>query len=127
MTNRIHHFAAAVLAIFAIAALVEPISPARAAPGERFEVTSLKAVRPTLVNTLSALQKRDRGGARDAFEAYDSAWNGIEFYINTRSRPMYDLLEHGSGPDHQGLGSRQIRISRRSPPRRRACSPNSTN
>jgi len=98
MINRIHHFAAAVLAILAIAALVEPISSVRAAPAERFEVTSLKAVRPTLVNTLDAVQKRDAAAARDAFGAYDSAWNGIEFYINTRSRPMYDLLEHQYQP-----------------------------
>jgi hypothetical protein len=33
-----------------------------------------------------------------AFEAYDSAWNGIEFYINTRSRQMYDILEHQYQP-----------------------------
>ena len=98
MINRIHHFAAAVLAILAIAALLEPISSVRSAPAERFEVKSLKAVRPTLVNTLDAVQKRDAAAARDAFGAYDSAWNGIEFYINTRSRPMYDLLEHQYQP-----------------------------
>src|SRR5262245_31909461 len=98
MIKRINHFAAALLAILAIAALVEPISSVRAAAAERSEVTSLKAVRPTLVNTLDALQKRDAAAAREAFEAYDSAWNGIEFYINTRSRPMYDLLEHQYQP-----------------------------
>src|SRR5437016_2837247 len=62
--------------------------------GERFEVTSLKAVRPTLVNTIAALQQRDVAGAKAAFEAYDSAWNGIEVYINVRSRPAYQVLEH---------------------------------
>jgi tetratricopeptide (TPR) repeat protein len=65
-----------------------------AKPGERFEVTSIKAVRPTLVDTVAALQRRDAAGARAAFEAYDSAWNGIEMYINTRSKDMYDALEH---------------------------------
>src|SRR5215475_6741984 len=98
MIKRLHHFAGALLAILAIAALADPISSVRAAPAERFEVTSLKAVRPTLVNTLDAVQKRDAAAARDAFEAYDSGWNGIEFYINTRSRPMYDLLEHQYQP-----------------------------
>src|SRR5262247_3995269 len=98
MIKRLHHFAAALLAILAIAALADPISSVRAAPAERFEVTSLKAVRPTLVNTLAAVQKRDAAAAREAFEAYDSGWNGIEFYINTRSRPMYDLLEHQYQP-----------------------------
>ena len=69
-----------------------------AAAQDRFEVTSIKAVRPTIVNTIGALEKRDVAAARDAFEAYDSGWNGIEFYINTRSRPMYDLLEHQYQP-----------------------------
>jgi hypothetical protein len=65
-----------------------------AKPGERFEITSIKAVRPTLADTIAALQRRDIAGARTAFEAYDSAWNGIEMYINTRSKDMYDALEH---------------------------------
>jgi len=64
-----------------------------AKPGERFEITSVKAVRPTLVDTIAALQRRDIAGAKVAFEAYDSLWNGIEVYINTRSRPMYEALE----------------------------------
>jgi hypothetical protein len=63
------------------------------APGERFEVASIKAVRPTLVNTVSALQQRDIAKAKEAFEAYDSAWNGIEVYINVRSRDLYRTLE----------------------------------
>ena len=61
---------------------------------ERFEVSSIKAVRPALVNTISALQKRDAVGAKAAFEAYDSGWNGIEMYINTRNKDMYNDLEH---------------------------------
>jgi len=64
------------------------------AQGERFEVTSIKAVRPTLVNTIAALQARDVARAKAAFEAYDSAWNGIEVYVNVRSKPMYEVLEH---------------------------------
>jgi hypothetical protein len=65
-----------------------------AKPGERFEITSIKAVRPTLVDTIAALQKRDIAGAKAAFEAYDSLWNGIEMYVNTRSKDMYDAIEH---------------------------------
>jgi len=65
-----------------------------AKPGERFEITSIRAVRPTLVDTVAALQRRDIAGAKAAFEAYDSRWNGIEMYINTRSKDMYDALEH---------------------------------
>ena len=107
MINRIHHFAAAVLAILAVAALVEPISSARAAPAERFEVTSLKAVRPTLVNTLDAVQKRDAAAARDAFGAYDSAWNGIE--VDIRYPQPADVRPAGapvSAEDHQGARGR---------------------
>ena len=70
-----------------------PRARSGAAAAERFEVTSIKAVRPTLANTVAALKKKDIDGAKAAFEDYDSAWNGIEVYINTRSRPMYDELE----------------------------------
>ena len=52
-------------------------------------------MRPTILNTISALQQRDVTRARAAFEAYDSAWNGIEFYVNVRSRELYGILEHG--------------------------------
>jgi tetratricopeptide (TPR) repeat protein len=65
--------------------------PVRAA--DRFEVTSIKAVRPTLVDTVDALQKNNLKAAKDAFASFDSAWNGIEVYINTRSMEMYDTLE----------------------------------
>jgi len=65
-----------------------------AKPGERFDITSVRAVRPTLVNTVAALQKGDIAGAKAAFEAYDSAWNGIEMFVNVRSKDMYDALEH---------------------------------
>ncbi len=61
--------------------------------GERFEVTSIKAVRPTLVETVAALQQGDVAKARTAFAAYDSGWNGIEVYINVRSRDLYREIE----------------------------------
>lgn len=64
------------------------------AQSERFEITSIKAVRPTLVNTIAALQAGDAARAKNAFEAYDSAWNGIEVYVNVRSKAMYQTLEH---------------------------------
>lgn len=66
----------------------------RTAGKARFEVSGIKAVRPTLVNTIAALKKGDAAGARAAFEEYDSAWNGIEVYINTRDKKMYNELEH---------------------------------
>ena len=64
-----------------------------AAAADRFEVTSLKAVRPTLVRTADALQKNNPKAAKEAFGDYDSAWNGVEVYINTRSPEMYNALE----------------------------------
>jgi hypothetical protein len=66
---------------------------AAAAPAERFEVTSLKAVRPNIVNMVTALQQKNLARAKAAYQAYDSAWNGIEVYINTRNKDVYNLLE----------------------------------
>jgi len=60
---------------------------------ERFEVSAVKAVRPFLVDTLTAIRQGNLARAREAFEAYDSGWNGIEVYINTRSRDLYQSLE----------------------------------
>ena len=63
------------------------------AADERFEVSGIKAVKPTLQATADAVKKGDIPKAKEAFEDYDSAWNGIEVYINTRSKPMYDKIE----------------------------------
>jgi tetratricopeptide (TPR) repeat protein len=63
------------------------------AADERFEVSSIKAVKATLVETANALQKGDIAKAKEAFDNYDSAWNGVEVYIDTRSKPMYDKIE----------------------------------
>jgi len=65
------------------------------AQANRFEITSIKAIRPTLVNTITALEKKDIQAARDAFEAYDSAWNGVEVYVNVRDIAAYKELEGG--------------------------------
>jgi hypothetical protein len=74
------------------AAVVGFAQPAPAAD-ERFEVSSIKAVKPILLGTADAVKKGDIAKAKEAFEDYDSAWNGIEVYINTRSKPMYDKIE----------------------------------
>ena len=63
------------------------------AADERFEVSSIKAVRVTLADTATALQQGNIAKAKEAFDNYDSAWNGIEVYIDTRSKPMYDKIE----------------------------------
>jgi tetratricopeptide (TPR) repeat protein len=93
MMKRVRQIGFCVIAALA-AVVYAGHAPAAAATAERFEVTSIKAVRPTLVNTITALQQHDAARAKAAFEAYDSAWNGIEVYINTRSKDLYDALEH---------------------------------
>jgi hypothetical protein len=50
-------------------------------------------VKPTLLATADAVKKGDVAKAKEAFDDYDSAWNGVEVYINTRSKPMYDKIE----------------------------------
>ncbi len=79
--------------LFATLAVIGSGGQAPAADDERFEVSSVKAARPLLVDTVTAIRQRNIPLAREAFEAYDSAWNGIEVYINVRSRAMYELLE----------------------------------
>src|SRR5215510_7350983 len=59
----------------------------------RFEVSAVKAARPFLVDTIAAIQQGNVARAKEAFDAYDSAWNGIEVYINVRSRALYQVLE----------------------------------
>ena len=82
------------LALFTTLTIISQAGQASAQAGaERFEVSSIKAVRPTLVNTVDALKKGDVAAAKAAFEAYDSGWNGIEVYINVRSKDMYNELE----------------------------------
>ena len=88
MTKLAHFVSAAVLTSVGVCCAGQAASR-----GERFEVSAIKAVRPTLVNTLAALKKGDIAQARAAFGAYDSGWNGIEMYINTRDKSMYDELE----------------------------------
>ena len=86
MTSRIFSIACA-----GVVALSSVVGAAQAA--DRFEVTALKGVRPTLVDTVNALQKGNVKAAKDAMGAFDSAWNGVEVYINTRSPEMYNTLE----------------------------------
>jgi hypothetical protein len=78
---------------FAALLLFGSLSNAPAADEERFEVTSLKAVRPSLVATIAALQQGDIPRAKAAFDDYDSGWNGIEVYVNLRSKDLYRVLE----------------------------------
>ena len=92
MMQRVRHIG---LGLFTALAIVGYAGQAPAAPAaqERFEVTSIKAVRPTIVNLVAAVQQKNVAKARAAIQAYDSAWNGIEVYINVRNKDTYNLLE----------------------------------
>jgi hypothetical protein len=81
------------VAIFTTLTIMGYLAQARAAEEERFEISSIKAIRPTLVDTITALRQRNVARAREAFADYDSGWNGIEVYINIRSKDVYRVLE----------------------------------
>jgi hypothetical protein len=77
--------------LFATLAIFGLSGPASAA--DSFEVTSIKAIRPTIVAAIAALQTKDVAKSKAAMADFDSAWNGIETYINVRSKETYNLLE----------------------------------
>jgi hypothetical protein len=56
-------------------------------------VENVKTVRPVIDQMTAAFQKGDLKASKDAYELYDSTWNGIEVYINYRDRGMYGDLE----------------------------------
>jgi hypothetical protein len=57
------------------------------------ELTAVSAVRPKVDDLTAALKKANRQASLDALEAYDAGWNGVEVYINVRSKALYDKLE----------------------------------
>src|SRR5215510_10051493 len=83
------------LRLLLVGALLSSSLSLQAQGRETFEVSSLKAVRPTLEKTIAALEKKDIAGAKAAFESYDASWNGIEVYINRRYIDRYNEIEHG--------------------------------
>ena len=91
----LRHAGLCLLAALAIASHTERAS---AADPERFEIVKVKAVRPALARTVVALQQGDVAGARAAFAAYDSLWNGIEVYIGARSKAAEETLDETYQP-----------------------------
>ncbi|HEV7666100.1 MAG TPA: hypothetical protein VGQ62_21385 [Chloroflexota bacterium] len=67
--------------------------PAPVTTSGRTEVGLVAAPRNRLVETLAAVQRGDFAGARAALDLYDGEWNGIEVYVNTRSRALYGEIE----------------------------------
>src|SRR2546423_4325577 len=85
------------LVLFTVLATLTDQMPTAAAQAssslERFEISAVKAARPFLIDTIAAIQQGNLTRAKEAFDAYDSVWNGIEVYINVRSRTLYQILE----------------------------------
>ena len=82
------------LGTLALAATATPGLAAQAGGAARFEVTSLRGVRPILVRLIADLEKKNVAAAKTAMEDYDAAWNGVEVYVSTRSMEMYNDIEH---------------------------------
>jgi hypothetical protein len=89
------HFNLSVVVIgMLLAPLAASAGQARAGGAARFEVTSLRAVRPILAKTIADLEKKNAAAAKADMEDYDSAWNGVEVYVSTRSMDLYNEIEH---------------------------------
>lgn len=70
-----------------------PSAAAAASANARREVALVGSVRPIIVSTLDSMTRGDVAAAKKAWSAYDPAWNGIEVYVNFRSRDLYAQLE----------------------------------
>jgi hypothetical protein len=97
-----HRQLAGALGLFALVLLVgctattpqrttSPVSSGR--PPATEEAERVRAVRPLIDRMTQAFESRNLAASRDAYEAYDAAWNGIEVYINFRSRALYAAIE----------------------------------
>ncbi len=53
----------------------------------------LQTVTPHITATLDALKKGDVAAAKKAFQEYVYVWNGIEVYVNARSKSLYNTIE----------------------------------
>jgi hypothetical protein len=69
------------------------VAPSPSAANARMEVQVVSAVRPTIDALTAALRSGNQAASVDALEAYDKLWNGVEVYVNVRSKPTYDELE----------------------------------
>lgn len=66
---------------------------ATSSPAATKEVQNVSAVRPVIDRMTQAFASGNLSASRDAYDAYDAAWNGIEVYINVRSRDLYGTIE----------------------------------
>jgi hypothetical protein len=84
------------------------VPPAPSITSGRKEAVLVAAPRKRLEETILALQQGDIAGARESFDAYDSEWNGIEVYVNFRTRALYGEIEsHYQAVINTALGAAQ--------------------
>jgi hypothetical protein len=69
------------------------VPPPPALTSARGESRLVAAPRARLEQAAAAVQNDDMAGARAAMDAYDAEWNGIEVYVNFRSRDLYGDIE----------------------------------
>ncbi len=79
--------ALAIVAIFT--ALLQ--APANGQNAERFEISALKAVRPSLARLVIACDKGEISAAKDAYEDFETGWKGIQVYVIMRDRNLFQL------------------------------------
>ena len=75
------------------AASTAGLPPAPTTTSTRKEVGLVAAPRKQLEELYDAVQKSDFAAARAAMETYNSNWNGVEVYVNFRSRELYGEIE----------------------------------
>jgi len=84
------------------------VPPAPVLTSGRKEAQLVAGPRHRLEETMSAVQAGAIAAARSALDAYDSEWNGIEVYVNFRSRALYGEIEsHYEADIANALGAPQ--------------------
>ncbi|MEI7925849.1 MAG: hypothetical protein WCI61_06650, partial [Chloroflexota bacterium] len=74
------------------AATVAAVAPASASANP-IEVDHVKSAKPKIDALVAELKKNDLPASLAAYEQYDALWNGVEVYVNFRSRELYGALE----------------------------------
>jgi high-affinity iron transporter len=69
------------------------LPPPPALTSTRVESRLVAGPRTRLEQAATAVQNHDLAGARAAMQAFDAEWNGIEVYVNFRSRDLYGEIE----------------------------------
>ena len=87
-------FSYSIVTMIAVMVATTASAQQRGAGTARFEVSSLRGVRPVLVRLIGDLEKKNVAAAKNDMEDYDSAWNGVEVYVSTRSMDLYNEIEH---------------------------------